>query len=189
MRAYRLISITRISLTALLLLTLSSNIHAKVITFTLDHVLNTAAESMTGSFDWTYNEGDFENGSGLFTELNIPRYGTDISGLVITIDLSSIEFTLAGNFHSQEVDINLRLLSPLSINQPSSIDTSKDGTNYASKFSVYGFGTLPLQGHGFISGSISAASAVPNPNAIWLLTSGLALVGFITRQKNRHHQH
>lgn len=74
MRTNRLVSIARMSLTTLLLLTLSSNTHAKVITFTLDHVLNTAAESMTGSFDWTYNEGDFENGSGLFTGLNIPRY-------------------------------------------------------------------------------------------------------------------
>lgn len=119
---------------------------------------------------------------------DIPRYGTDISGLVITIDLTSIEFTLAGNFHSQEVDINLSLLSPLSINQPSSIDTSKDGTNYASKFSVYGFGTLPLQGHGFISGSVSAASAVPNPDTIWLLSAGLALVGFSARQNNKRNQ-
>ncbi len=187
MRTNRLVSIARISLTALLLLTLSSNTHAKVITFTLDRVLNTAAESMTGSFDWTYNEGDFENGSGLFTELYIPRYGSDISGLVITIDLTSIEFTLAGNFHSQEVDINLSLLSPLSLNQASSIDTSDDGTNYASKFSVFGFGTMPHEG-GFISGSVSAASAVPNPDTIWLLSAGLALVGFSARQNNRRNQ-
>lgn len=184
MKVIHLFFIRRTLLSLLFLLTLSLNSHAKVMHFNLNNVITRTSEVMTGSFDWQYTEGDFENGSGLFTELYIPRYGTDISALDITVDLSSIEFTLAGNFHSQEVDINLRLLTPLSTTQPSNIDISFDGTNYASKFSVFGFGTLPYQG-GFLSGTIAAASAVPNPGTHLLLSVGLLFIGISARRNTR----
>ncbi len=81
------------------------------------------AQPMTGAFEWTYQLGDFENGVGQFTEMNMPWYGNDYNSLIINIDLTSIEFTLPGNFHDRGVDVTLFLLDPLSPNQPATIDT------------------------------------------------------------------
>jgi hypothetical protein len=80
-------------------------------------------QQMTGSFEWTYQQGDFENGSGQFTEMYIPWWGSDISELVFTIDLTSIEITLGTSYHDLGVDITLHLLEPLSMDQPATIDT------------------------------------------------------------------
>jgi hypothetical protein len=77
---------------------------------------------MTGTFTWTYVPGDFENGSGQFTALYIPWYGTDFPSLAINIELSSIECSMPGSTHSGGLDITLRLLQPLSLDQPSAVD-------------------------------------------------------------------
>ncbi len=111
---------------------------ADTVTYNLKDVhLGSASNEMTGSFEWTYNAGDFEGGSGLFTDLYIPWHGSDFSDLVITIEPSSIEFSLDGNFHDHGLDITLFLLDELSeTNSSSSIDTTRSeyhvevGTSY-----------------------------------------------------------
>ena len=41
--------------------------------YTLDNVfLNSSGDQMTGTFKWIYDEGDFEGGTGVFSELFIP---------------------------------------------------------------------------------------------------------------------
>ena len=103
----------------------------QTVTYNLENVMllpdisdpGAPAQLMTGSFDWTYQLGDFENGTGQFTEMNMPWYGNDYNSLIINIDLTSIEFTLPGNFHDRGVDVTLFLLDPLSPNQPATIDT------------------------------------------------------------------
>jgi hypothetical protein len=83
------------------------------------------SRQMTGTFEWTYDIGDFENGSGQFTDLYIPWYGTNIAELKITVELNSIEFSLLGNYHDRGLDMTLFFLTPLSLGNPSVIDTAR----------------------------------------------------------------
>jgi hypothetical protein len=81
------------------------------------------ARQMTGTFEWTYAPGDFENGSGQFTDLYIPWTASPWQDLNITIDLTSLEFVLPGNWHDRGLDLTLFLLEPLSLDQAARIDT------------------------------------------------------------------
>ncbi len=90
----------------------------------LSHPL-AAARQMTGSFEWIYEEGDFENGSGQFADLFIPWYNPDIGDLNINIDLGSIEFTLPGNFHDLGVDLTLFLVDSFRPDQAVAVDTAR----------------------------------------------------------------
>ena len=45
---------------------------AATISYLLDDVFLADGSQMTGAFDWTYDNGDFEGGTGVFTELEIP---------------------------------------------------------------------------------------------------------------------
>ncbi len=83
------------------------------------------ARQMTGTFEWTYEQGDFENGSGAFTELFIPWWIDDYSEVNANIELTSIEFTLGGNYHDLGLDISLFLLDPLSPDQPAAVDAAR----------------------------------------------------------------
>ena len=77
------------------------------------------SQQMTGSFIWTYNIGDFENGSGQFNDLFIPWYDSATYGMPNTnIGLNSIEFTFPGNFHDLGLDLTLFLPDSLSLDQP-----------------------------------------------------------------------
>lgn len=106
------------------------------------------SQPMTGSFEWTYDVGDFENGSGQFIELDTPWYNPGIAELNITIEVKSIEFSLKGNYHDRGFDMNLVLITPLSPDLPSSLDTTW------SKFDIqYG---ISYQGH------VESGSIVPD---------------------------
>jgi len=92
----------------------SGVIQAATANYILDNVVQDNGEQMTGSFRWTYTEGDFENGTGLFTDLFIPRHGTDIDALTINFDIKkSIEFSLTANTHGGGVNVSLFLVTPL----------------------------------------------------------------------------
>lgn len=107
---------------------LSQRSHAQTqtITYELQDVWldpdNGSARQMTGMFTWTYDVGDFENGTGEFTEIGIPWGGYGIDDLNITIDVGGLETSLIGNWHDRGCDINLKFVEPLSIDQPSNID-------------------------------------------------------------------
>ncbi len=106
------------------------------------------AQQMIGTFEWSYENGDFENGTGQFIDLYVPWYGSDINSLNINIDLSSIELTLPGNYHGLGVDISLFLLESLSPVQPVEIDTAR------SMFDIEN--GISHKGH-VVSGSITPA--------------------------------
>ena len=80
---------------------------------------------MTGSFDWTYAAGDFENGSGQFTSLGIPWYNPGINNLNITIESNSIEFSLIQNLDDRGLDISIFLVEPLAPDRSSLIDLAR----------------------------------------------------------------
>ncbi|HHJ38952.1 MAG TPA: hypothetical protein ENJ86_05765 [Methylothermaceae bacterium] len=151
---------------------------AATVSYFLDNVVTTHGKTMTGTFEWTYQPGDFENGSGQFSQLGIPGYGSDLDPLSITIAPDSIEFSLKQSFHNKNLDINLRLKGSFTSAHGANIDLGQDANgNYHSKFSVSGFGASGYSG-GFKSGAITPLQAVPLPAAAWLL--GSAIMGLIT---------
>ena len=119
---------------------------ATVVTYVLDDVWllpdishsGVAARQMTGTFQWTYEEGDFENGSGQYIELVIPWYGSGLPDLEINIDATSTEFVLPGNFHDLGLDLTLFLIEPLSPDQASVIDTTRSIFNIERGISYKG---------------------------------------------------
>ncbi|MHC4427003.1 MAG: hypothetical protein ACYS0D_00165 [Planctomycetota bacterium] len=80
------------------------------------------AQQMTGTFEWIYKEGDFENGFGDFIELSLPWWGDGLPPLAWTIEQTSLEITLPGKYHDLGVDVTLRY-EPLTPDGPSAIDT------------------------------------------------------------------
>ncbi len=96
----------------------------ETVTFTLEGVVDPGGQTqvLSGSFNWTYTPGDFENGVGAFTAIDLPGYGTDLSQLVITIEPQQIDISLAGNYHGFSVDVLLRLVQPFSPFEPVALD-------------------------------------------------------------------
>lgn len=79
-------------------------------------------QQMTGTVEWTYTIGDFDNGAGEFTALDLPWMGGNLSSYSWTIEPGQIEVTLLGNAHGMGVDVSLKLNQDLQLGQPSSID-------------------------------------------------------------------
>jgi hypothetical protein len=137
------------------------NVHAEIVVYTLDNViLDDNNTPMYGTFSWTYNAGDFENGVGVFTFLDIPFTIHDHTDLDATFDIgNSIEITLAGSVHDDGVDITLFLLQPLTPTTSASVDLTR---------SQYEIGGNGFHTGLFLSGSVSPTIAVPLPPAAWM---------------------
>lgn len=123
------------------------NAHAETVSYLLDNIILDDNTQMTGTFTWTYNAGDFENGVGQFISLEIPRTSHDHTDLNISIDIGkTIEFTLIGDFHDDGVDISLVLLQALTPATSSPLDLAQ------SKYDIGGNG---FHTGLFLSGRIS----------------------------------
>lgn len=151
----------------------SSSSEAELITFTLDNVFTDRGGHMTGEFNWSYNSGDFANGVGEFTSLDVPHTNHGLEDLIVTIETTQIEITLDGSFHDDGVDVSLKLLEPFSPFSSASIDLAPT----ASKYSIGGNGFLDGV---FLSGAVSPAS-VPEPASAGLLIP-LAIILFYRRK-------
>ena len=123
---------------------------AEVVTYSLNNViLDDNYAQMSGEFSWTYDVGDFENGVGQFTYLDIPFTAHDHTDLNTTIDIgSSIEITLEGSVHDDGVDITLVLLQPLTPTSGSSINLAQ------SHFDI--------GGNGFHAGLFLSGNVLPS---------------------------
>jgi hypothetical protein len=131
------------------------NAQAAIVGYTLDNILMTNGNQVTGTFQWDYTDGDFENGTGTFTDLFVPGYNPSLAPLNITFDIGgSIEFSLAGDLHNQGVDYTLFFIDALTPTSGTLIDLVRSKWEYGR-----GFNTSPLSGE-FVSGSIVAV--LPN---------------------------
>ena len=125
----------------------ASNAYAATVIYTLDNVILDDATQMFGTFSWTYDIGDFENGAGQFTFLEIPHSSHNQNNLNATIEIEqSIEITLPGNTHDDGMDITLVLVQPLTPTTSSPIDLVE------SKYEIGGNG---FHDGLFISGDIT----------------------------------
>lgn len=106
---------------------------------------NTGTQQMTGRVVWTYTVGDFENGTGEFSDLYIPFSGTAIGPLDIVVETKSMEFVLQDDFHDLGVDVSLKLTGAFTEDAGATVDV------VLSKWQVE-VGTI-TSGH-IISGSV-----------------------------------
>lgn len=144
---------------------------AETVNYTLENViLDDANAQMFGTFSWTYEVDEFENGVGQFTSLEIPFTSHDHTDLEVEFDVgNSIEITLPGSVHDDGVDITLFLLQPLTPTTGSIIDLER---------SQYEIGGNGFHTGLFLSGSVIPAgvtnvddrSLAPETNATALLT-------------------
>ncbi len=149
-----------------------SQAQALTVDYTLDNIVQDNGRQLTGTFTWTYDPGDFEGGTGLFSELSIPSTIRPIDQLNISFDIAnSIEFSLAANLNNVQIDVSLFFLTPLTPTQSATLDLTR------SKFEVFDPGGAVGV---FVSGTISPVlSVVPLPASLPLFGSGLAALGFI----------
>ena len=163
------------------------NAHAATVTYTLDNVVLAGCDSsdttncngnippgqtITGTFIFTYSIGDFENGTGVFTALEIPNSNPlhEFTELNLQVQADGIEITSTGNFHDEGLDITMKFVGGTLLNNVTTdLDTGSSfyeccGNGFSSQY--------------FASGSfIPTASSVPLPAAAWLF--GSALLGLI----------
>jgi len=72
------------------------------------------SQPMAGVFVWTFNTGDFENGSGEFSSLDLPWWSEESDPeLQASIETESLEITMVGNYHDYGVDVTLQFVSSL----------------------------------------------------------------------------
>jgi hypothetical protein len=158
-----------------LIIMAASNAHADTVIYELDNViLDDGGASMDGTFSWTYDAGDFENGDGVFTFLDIPFTSHNETDLDAAFDIGkSIEITLAGSVHDDGVDITLFLLQPLTPTTSSLIVLVDSEELKASKYEI---GGNNFHTGSFLSGSIQV---VPEPGACLLHLVALLTVGVL----------
>lgn len=147
-----------LAILATTLLTSVAAAQTATVTFDLNNVLLTnditspwpTTQSLSGTFQWTYTVGDFQNGSGTFLTLDIPWSSETIATLGWTVETKSIEITLPISTHDKGVDITIKLLQDFTETSGAVIDT------VLSSFEIEQ-GTTQ-KGH-FLSGSIDVACA------------------------------
>lgn len=159
-----------------LLLSLSFSAKAVTVNFNLDNIFYDTGNQLNGEFAWTYSEGDFENGTGVFTSLD--NFGIfTLSDLNTTIEPNTIEITLAGSFHDQGIDISLFLVNPFSPNSSVLLDLGR---------SKYSFGGNGFNDGNFLFGKISPTlTSVPLPSAFPLFSFALGLVSLAIMKQNK----
>ena len=169
--------------------------HAASVNYTLDNIIldigptsGDRIQQLTGNFTWTFNEGDFEGGTGVFNDIFIPRQTGFFFGPVVLADLSisidvtkSIEITLASpvSIDGDGLDISLAFLQPLTQAEGSLLDLDILNSSYSSG----GSGIKQPFFSGRVIPELVTVSPVLLPAATWLF--GSFLIGFFSFSKRR----
>ena len=146
-------------------------VQAETVSYILEDVFLDDGSQMTGAFDWTYTVGEFNDGSGVFTALEIPwrPRGTapplEQAGMVFTIENNQIEISLNGNFHDYGLDIILKFAPSLSPTESSLINLTTSfyeccGNGYKDQYFSSGSITPVVPGDLSGDGIVNAADLV-----------------------------
>lgn len=145
---------------------------ADVVVLELDNVSTDRGGQMTGQFTWTFDTGDFENGVGLFTSLDVPHTAHGLEDLVITIETNQIEVSLDGSFHDDGVDVTLVLLESFSTTGSVAMNLTQTESQNKSKYSIGGNGFIDGD---FISGRVTRVD-VPEPASCVMMGTGMLIL-------------
>jgi hypothetical protein len=154
--------IIRVGIISSLLFLAAFSARAETIKYTLDNLILNGGEQITGTFDWTFNAGDFEGGSGVFTALEIPYtiYNFAEGSLDYVIETNSIEISGNINYHDAGLDITLKFPGTQSLSPTQSVPIDLS----LSYFECCGNG---FNDQPFRSGGVSP-SATPAPIPVFL---------------------
>ncbi len=85
----------------------------------------TESQPMYGTVVWEYEPGDFENGTGVLMQLDIPWWSEQYDPpLSANVEPEQIEITMDGNYHDYGVDIQLKFVSAFTELGGAGIDTT-----------------------------------------------------------------
>jgi hypothetical protein len=153
---------TRIlSLLLLLVLAAPAAAQTNTIVYTLDnvwldpdisHSWGGTPKQMTGQFEWTYDVGDFENGTGEMLWVNIPWFGSNLAEMIITIETGSMEFSLNGNWHNRGLDVNLKYVNSFTETSAAIIDTQ--------------LSSFDIEAGGIYKGHVVSGRVMPDPGLL-----------------------
>lgn len=97
----------------------------------ISHPYTTVGTPMSGTFEWTYTVGDFDNGTGLVTAYSIPWWGGQAT-INAQAEIDSIEFTMQGSFHNLGLDVMLKFTTDLDPWLPAPIDLAQSNFDIQS---------------------------------------------------------
>lgn len=159
---------------------------ADVVTYVLDDVILADGEPIVGTFDWTFDVGDFEGGSGEFTALEIPYtvYSFADGNLNIDIQTNSIEISGNGNYHDVGLDITLDLPQPFAPTESVSIDLDLSffeccGNGFHDQFFQSGSiaPTIPLPSCDFTGDNLCNITDLDLMHSVGPISPGVPAVG------------
>lgn len=135
-----------------------------------------------GHFVWNYTAGDFQNGTGQLTDLQLPFTAVALADAIITIDNTGITGTVPGNFHNLTYDWIISFANPLTApNQSATINNTSSTFDFTGTYQTFNGEWL-----GNISGNIiPVSSVVPTPSSYLLMFTGLLSLAYlrVRRQK------
>ena len=117
--------LTRPSQQLVVLVAMAASVQSQMVTetYVLDDVWllpnvshpTSGPQPLSGTFEWTYDPAEPENGTGTMLELDLPWWGSDFSMLEVLVEPGSLEITLDGNYHGLGVDVSLFFLKFLDV--------------------------------------------------------------------------
>jgi hypothetical protein len=80
--------------------------YATTVKYFLNNVIQENGLQMTGTFHWSYTEGDFEKGTEVFTDLYIPKSRATIDEFSITFDITHFLLDPHSSTHGAILDLS-----------------------------------------------------------------------------------
>ena len=135
---------------------------------------------VVGHFVWSFQPGDFSNGSGKLLDITLPIASLPLSALTTTVDAAGLTGAYAGNAQNTTLDFTIRFMLPLSAaGGASAIDPAASSFDFTGSYQ----GSSPfVEWTGNIVGG--TVSPVSEPATPWLMIAGLLLVARTWRRSD-----
>ncbi|CAN5818548.1 hypothetical protein BH11PSE8_BH11PSE8_40020 [soil metagenome] len=127
---------------------------------------------VVGHFVWSYQPGDFSNGTGKLLDITLPIASLPPSAWTSNVDATGLTGTYAGNAQNTTFDFTIRFSPALSAaGGASAIDPA--ASSFAFTGSYQGSSPFVEWTGNIVGGSVSP---IPEPARPWLMIAGLLLV-------------